>query len=764
MAGVRFVEEVLTTDANAFDITIFGSEPHVNYNRILLSTVLQGNTKVEDIILNSVEWYQKNSITLYSSETVIHIDTVKKQIKTDKKRSLPYDKLVIATGSTPFMLPIPGSNKEGVIAFRTIEDCQKMIDTSKSYKKAVVIGGGLLGLEAARGLLNLKMEVDVVHIESYLMDRQLDQTASKMLQAELEKQGMNFLLQKMTAEIVGDGRVEGLRFKDGTETSADLVVMAVGVRPNVQLAKESGIETNRAIVVNDFLETSIEDVYAVGECVEHRETVYGLVKPLYEQGKVLASHICKKKTEGYQGSVLSTQLKISGVNVFSAGQIVEDETTKSVKVFDEIEQVYKKVVCRNDVIVGSVMFGDTSDGPRMLDMIIKQKDISDLENVQLLQTASLTEAPVQTMASTDIICQCNGVSKRRIIDAVQNEGCSSVDEIKKCTRASGSCGSCKPLVANLLDYIQSDTFDEVVEEIPLCSCVNVTEETLIEEILTKNVTSRQEVMRALGREHEQGCPICIPAIDYYLAKIHPTPEKVNERIHAKKNHDGTFSIEPQMYAGQSSAQQLRVISEVVEKYSIPQVMITSSQRISLSGIKAEQLEEVYQDLNMALYRLDDHFVYSIQTCAGQRCTCDKSESILLAMKLEQSVEQLKTPQEVKIGVSACLHNGAHSTTKDIGLIRMDRGWEIYAGGSSRREPRAGELLCIAETVTEAIEITRALFQYYRETAKYLEYISEWLDRVGVIHVREVLFDFDLREQLVQQMEEDQANTKSVFTL
>ncbi|UOQ93906.1 FAD-dependent oxidoreductase [Halobacillus shinanisalinarum] len=346
MAGVRCVENILREDNESFDITIFGSEPHANYSRIMLSSLLQGETTFDDIMIHSHNWYLENNIRLFSGETVTEIDKEKKMVKTDKCRQVQYDKLIIATGSSPVMLPLQGIEKEGVISFRTIEDCQTMMQMAKTYKTAVVIGGGLLGLEAARGLLNIGVKVNVVHISSYLMERQLDQDASRMLQEELESQGMNFLFDKESEEIVGEERVERVRFKDGSEIETDLVVMAVGVRPNIQLAQDSGIETNRGILVDDFLSTHSPDIYAVGECAEHEGMVYGLVNPLYEQGAVLAKHLCRKSTSGYAGSVLSTQLKISGVDVFSVGQFTAEGSTKAIHYKNEIEAVYKKIYFR----------------------------------------------------------------------------------------------------------------------------------------------------------------------------------------------------------------------------------------------------------------------------------------------------------------------------------------------------------------------------------------------------------------------------------
>ncbi|WP_245712488.1 nitrite reductase large subunit NirB [Anaerobacillus alkalilacustris] len=771
MAGVRSVEEIIKNNSDAFDITIFGKELHVNYNRILLSTVLQGDTTIEDIIINDQNWYEKNNIELFTNETVVKIDKEKKMIKTDQNREVGYDKLILATGSSPFMLPIPGAKKEGVIPFRTIEDCQKMIEYSKRYKKAVVIGGGLLGLEAARGLLNLGMTVHVVHLAPFLMERQLDETAAHLLQKELESQGMNFLLEKMTEEIIGDHHVQGLRFKDGTEIEAELVVMAVGVTPNIQLAKESGIETNRAIIVNDFLQTNIPDIYAVGECVEHRGMVYGLVKPLYEQGKVLAKSVCQNETEGYKGSVLSTQLKISGVDLFSVGQLNEDDTTKTIKVYDELEGIYKKIIFKGNKMIGAVMFGDTSDGSRILDMIIKQKDITDLENVQMFQPPNMTETQVEAMDSSNIICQCNSVSKGKIIEACQKNGITTIDEVKKCTKASGSCGSCKPLVQDLLNYIQSPDFDEVIEKIPFCGCTSLSEDEVVHQIQVQNLVSIEEVVKALDWKSESGCSTCRPALNYYLAMIYPTYVKkqdslfLNENMNATLQSDGTFSVIPQMYGGVTDAKELRKIADVVEKYNIPSVTLTSGQRISLNGVKKEYLRDIWSDLDMRLCSRNEHTVQPVRTCMGENvCKCDKEVAIDLAIRIERSMEFIQTPNRVNMSISGCIHNGAEATTKDVGVVRIDRGWEIYVGGNSGRNVKAGNLLCVTENEEEVIKLISAFIQYYRETANYLETTGEWLDRIGLIHVREVLFDEELCIVLLTRLEMETSTQRKSLAL
>ncbi|MFB3168399.1 nitrite reductase large subunit NirB [Neobacillus sp. 179-C4.2 HS] len=770
MAGVRCIEEILKLDPTGFEITIFGSEPHVNYNRILLSSILQGSTSFGDITLHDREWYEHHQINLFTGETVIEIDKHLQVVETDQHRIVSYDYLIIATGSVPFSLPIPGTDKQGVVTFRTMEDCQKMIEISKKNKEAVVIGGGVLGLEAAKGLLNLGMDVNVVHIGSYLMERQLDETAARMLQVELESQGMKFLLQKETKEIVGDIGAKGVIFKDGTKVEANLIVMAAGVRPNVQLAQNSGIETNRAILVNDYMETSEPNIYAVGECVEHRGMVYGLVQPLYEQGKVLAKRICGTEGQGYEGSVLSTQLKISGVDLFSVGAIHDKKSSiQSIKIYDEVQRVYKKVVFQDHKIIGAVLFGDTKERTKLLDMILKHQDVSDIFKVSLFAQAKDDDFSFASIPASKIICNCNSVTKGTIQEAIQREGLTTVEEIQKCTKASSSCGGCKPLVADLLSYIQNNEVEKISEEKScLCSCTPLNDDEVVQEIESQGLTTIQEVMKVLGWKNSQGCSTCRPAINYYLGMINPEYESkqqalfINEKMNAVIQSNGTYTLIPQMYGGITNPEQLRKIAHVAEKYQIYNVAITSDQRIHLLGVKKEDLSDVWAELNMPLSSPQANGVQNIKTCIGEHiCSCDKKSSIELAISLEKQLEFLTTPYRIKMGISSCLHNGAGSTTKDVGIIGVDRGWEIYIGGSSGRNVRSGELLCVAATTEEAMELIRGFVQYYRETANYLERTWQWVERVGLVHVREVLFDVELRQQLLEHLAEEIALRKNL---
>ncbi len=758
MAGVRTIEEILKLLPDQFDITVFGKEPYPNYNRIQLSKVLQGDTELSDITLNEWQWYEDHNIRLYPGETVTSIDKANQIIYTDKGKQTPYDQLIIATGSNPFMLPLPGIEKEGVTAFRDIQDCEEMITASRQYKRAAVIGGGLLGLEAARGLLNLGMEVDVIHIADYLMERQLDRTAGKLLQEELEKQGMNFLLEKQTTKILGKKRVTGLQFKDGNKIMADLVVMAVGIKPNVQLAMESGIQVNKGIVVNDHMQTNVPNIYAVGECAEHNEMVYGLVAPLYEQGQALAKHICGMNHQGYKGSVLSTQLKVSGVNVFSTGIINETEQTKTIKLFDEWRNTYKKILIQQDKLVGAVLFGDTKEGTKLLSLIKKKAMVN--EYLESTQNKDKDESVVASMSDEEVICGCNGVSKGTIVNAIKNQGLKTVEEVKGCTNASRSCGTCKSLVADLLTYTLGDDYQSEEKE-TICACTDLTRDEVIAEIKQKNLTHTREVMNVLGWKSEEGCSKCKPALNYYLGMIHPKEYEderesrfVNERLHANIQKDGTYSVVPRMYGGVTNAADLRKIADVAEKYDVGMIKLTGGQRIDLLGVKKEDLPHVWDDLGMPSGYAYGKSIRTVKTCVGSEfCRFGTQDSTGMGIQLEKKFEGLNTPHKVKMGVSACPRNCAESGIKDVGVVGLDGIWEIYVGGNGGTDLRKAELLVKVKTEDEVLEYTAAFLQYYRENARYLERTSHYVERVGLEHIKEVVMDEESRKTLNERMEE-----------
>ncbi|PTM57877.1 nitrite reductase large subunit NirB [Desmospora activa] len=765
MAGVHVVEHILKLAPDAYEITIFGKEPHPNYNRILLSSVLAGDTDMKEIVLNDWDWYKQNNIQLHAGHEVTGIDPDERKVYTDSGLSASYDELILATGSEAFMLPLPGADKEGVIAFRDMEDCEAMIDASKKYRKAAVIGGGLLGLEAARGLLNLGMEVDVVHIFDHLMERQLDPPASRMLKRELEKQGMRFWMEKQTERIVGRSRASGLRFKDGSSLEVDLVVMAVGIKPRMQLAKASGLQINRGIVVDDFMATSLPHVYAVGECAEHRGTVYGLVAPHREQGAVLAKRLCEVETDPYTGSVVSTQLKVSGVDVFSAGVFRDEPELQSIKVQDEWRGIYKKVLLRENRIVGGVLFGDVSSGPALLRWIRNQEEMTETIHGELAGTPSTAAAPgasVQAMADSEQVCDCNGVCKGEIVEAIREKGLTSLSEVTKWTKAGASCGGCKPLVGQILQLEQGDAYDPAEQQkTPMCSCTTLSRDEVVEAIREKGLTMVKEVMNVLGWEQPEGCPSCRPALNYYLGLIWPEKYEderesriVNEQRHANIQNDGTYSVVPRMYGGVTSPAELRRIAEVAEKYQVRMVKVTGGQRLDLLGVKKDDLPKIWDELGMPSGHAYAKAVRTVKTCVGADfCRFGTQDSIQMGIDIEKKYENLYTPHKVKMAVSACPRNCAESGIKDLGVVGVEGGWELYIGGNGGTHLRSADFLCKVESQQEVLDITGAYLQFYRETANYGERTSHWVERIGVEPIKQaVVDDENNRRHLLERLD------------
>ncbi|MGZ5271573.1 MAG: FAD-dependent oxidoreductase, partial [Ramlibacter sp.] len=431
MAGVRTLEELLKIAPDLYDISVFGAEPHPNYNRILLSPVLAGEQTLDEIVLNSWDWYRENGIRLHAGRKVVQIDRVRRVVRADDGTEEPYDRLLLCTGSNPFILPVPGKDLPGVIAYRDIADTNAMIEAAAKYAKAVVIGGGLLGLEAANGLMKRGMDTTVVHVMPWLMERQLDETAGRLLQQSLEARGLKFLLGAQTQALVAgdDGRVRAVKFKDGTQVDADLVVMAVGIRPNTTLAEQAGLHCNRGIVVHDTLQTVTDArIYSVGECAAHRGIAYGLVAPLFEQAKVAANHLAQFGIGRYTGSLTSTKLKVTGIDLFSAGEFMGGEGTEEIVLSDPYGGVYKKLVLKDDKLVGACLYGDTVDGSWYFKLLREGRSVHELRDKLMFGESNLGDAGHQgqnraaAMADADEVCGCNGVTKGTICKAIQDKG------------------------------------------------------------------------------------------------------------------------------------------------------------------------------------------------------------------------------------------------------------------------------------------------------------------------------------------------------
>ncbi|PWV94535.1 nitrite reductase (NADH) large subunit [Paenibacillus cellulosilyticus] len=763
MAGINTVENMLKLSPNAYQITVFGKEPYPNYNRIQLSYVLEKSKAVEDIILNDWDWYRDNGINLFTGTSVTAIDTIGKKVIADNGMEVPYDKLIIATGSKPFMLPVPGVDKEGIVGFRDIADCELMLRTANEYKKAAVIGGGLLGLEAAKGLLKLGMDVTVVHIFEDLMERQLDHTASHMLQVELESQGLKFATGRKTVEFLGTNRVSGLKFSDGTVLEAEFVVMAAGIQPNVQVAKAAGIEVNRGIVVDDYMRTSVPDVFAVGECNEHRGICYGLVAPLFEQGAVLAKYLVGAEVKPYEGTIVSTQLKISGVDVFSAGEFQDAADLTVVRMHDEWRRVYKKILLREGRIVGGVLVGDGKEATRLQQWIRTGTVMTEEIHGRLMgAVAAETGNTVAELRDEEIVCGCNGVTKKHIVDAINEHGLTTVEEIKVTTGASRSCGGCRPVVEQILQYVLGDKYDSAAaKKEGICGCTTLSRDEVVRNIQEKGLITSKEVRYALGWTNEEGCSKCRPAINYYLGMVWPKEHEderdarfVNERMHANIQKDGTFGVVPRMYGGVTTPEDLQLIANVAVKYNVKLVKVTGGQRLDLLGINRDDLPKVWEELGMPSGYAYAKALRTVKTCVGsQFCRFGTKDSMGMGILLEKKFERLDMPAKFKMAVNGCPRNCAESSTKDLGIVGNEGAWEIYVGGNGGIKSRLAELLCKVTTDEELLEIASAFMQYYRETGKYLERTSDWIERIGMKTViQTVVEDKEQRKQLAERME------------
>ncbi len=759
MAGIRTIEEILERANDLYDITVIGKEPYPNYNRIMLSNILQNKMTVEETIMNPYEWYEEHDIKLITNDPVVDVDRTNQNVTTANGIEVAYDKLIFATGSKAFVIPVPGSTLPSVIGWRTIDDTEQMMNIAKTKKKAIVIGGGLLGLECARGLLDQGMEVTVLHLAEWLMEMQLDRKAGNMLKADLEKQGMKFEMQANTTEILGEDDVEGVKLADGREIPADLVVMAVGIRPYTEVAKESGLDVNRGIVVNDVMQTSDSNVFAVGECAEHNGKVYGLVAPLYEQGKVLADHLTNKETNGYKGSTTFTSLKVSGCDLYSAGQIVENAEIKGIEIFNSVDNNYKKIFLKDGNVVGAVLYGDIDDGSRFYNMMKKGGSTEDYTLVSLLtkggEEASLS---IADMADDETICGCNGVDKGTIVNAITENGFTTVEEVTAKTKAGNSCGKCKPQIAQILQHTLGDDF-VAAKPAGICGCTDLTRDQIVTQIRAKGLKTSKEVRHVLNFKNKGGCPKCRPAINYYLNMVYPHDHEderesrfANERYHANIQNDGTFSVIPQMRGGVTDADQLIRLGEVAKRYHVPLVKVTGSQRVGLYGVKKEELPNIWQDLGMRSASAYGKKTRSVKSCVGKEfCRFGTQYTTRLGIRLEKTFEYIDTPHKFKMGVSGCPRSCVESGVKDFGVISVENGFQIYIGGNGGTEVEKAEFLTTVETEDEVIKLCGALMQYYRETGIYAERTAPWLRRLGFENVKEVLLDPERQNELFERI-------------
>lgn len=770
MATGRMLEHLFETDPGAYEVTLFNAEPRGNYNRIMLSPVLSGEKSYEEIVTHDDAWYAENKVTCRFGEKVVSIDRDRKVV-VGEKGEVAYDKLVIGTGSNPFIIPFPGHDLPGVVAYRDLEDTNAMMEAAGTPgAKAVVIGGGLLGLEAAAGLRLRGMEVTVLHVVGHLMERQLDPAAGYLLQKDLERRGITVMCNASTKEIRGEGKVQEVLLEDGTVLPADILVMAVGIRPSVALAQDAGLEMGRAIKVDGQMRTSDPSVFAVGECVEFEGNLFGLVAPLYDQAKVLAKTLLDTE-DCFKVKQLSTKLKVTGCDLFSAGDFAEGEGREDIIFRDPARGVYKRLVIEGSKLIGAVLYGDTADGSWFFGLIKDGTDIDEMRETLIFGPAFQgggSADPLSAVAALPPeaeICGCNGVCKGTIVQAIEG-GATDLGAVKATTKASASCGTCTGLVEQLLQVTLGDSFEAQTVQ-PICGCCDLSHEDVRRLIKTKELKSQEAVWQELGWKTRNGCHVCRPAVNFYLLADWPVeyqddPQSrfVNERKHANIQKDGTFSVMPRMWGGMTDPKELRAIADAAEKYGAA-VKVTGGQRIDLLGVKGEDLPGIWDDLNQA--GMVSGHAYSkglrtVKTCVGSDwCRFGTQDSTGLGIKLEKLLWGSWTPHKVKLGVSGCPRNCAEATCKDVGVICVDSGYQIGVAGAAGMDVKETERLADVATEEEAIEMITAFIQLYRENAKYLDRPYKWVAKVGLDWVKERVVDDPLeRKRLVEAFELSQS--------
>jgi len=772
MVGTRAVEELLDRAPGQYDITVFGEEPHAPYNRILLSSVLAGEKSAAQVTLRDPGWFAAQGVRFLPGRRVVQLDREARRVIADDGTSAEYDRLLLATGSKPIVLPLPGVELPGAVTFRDLRDVQRMLAASQQHRRAVVIGGGLLGLEAAHGLMQRGMEVTVVHLMDSLMERQLDPTAARLLREALEERSFQFRMQARTEAIEGDDRVRGVRLADGERIAADLVVMAVGIRPNKQLAEDAGLSCGRGIIVDDTLTTSDEVVYAVGECCEHRGRCYGLVAPLYDMCKAWARHMVSDEG-GFVGSTEATRLKVAGVDVFSGGDFLVGPGREHITMEDKGRRIYKKVVIEDDRVRGVLMVGNTSDAGWYAQLLKDGSDVSSFRDDLIFgRDFARADEPAVPLGDDAEICGCNGVCKSAIVQTIVDRGLTTLEQVRSHTKASASCGSCTPAVEQLMVETLGERFAPQAGDPPLCPCTEMSHDEVRAAIVRLELRRMSEVMRELSWDSADGCHKCRPALNFYLLAAWPDEyvddaqsRFVNERLHANIQKDGSYSVVPRIWGGVTTPDELRAIADAADKYQVRTVKITGGQRLDLLGVNKDDLPAVWRDLNAAGLVSGHAYgkaVRTVKTCVGSEwCRVGVQDSTTMGQRLERLTWGAWAPHKFKMGVSGCPRNCAEATIKDFGVVAVDSGWELYVGGNGGMKVRACDLLCHVETQAEVLEYGGAFLQLYREEGRYgVERTAHYVERVGLDHIKRcIVADQDNRKVLYQRFLKSQQHAQ-----
>ncbi|WP_237484330.1 nitrite reductase large subunit NirB [Vibrio hippocampi] len=774
MVGHRYLEDLVDKGhAEQFDITVFCEEPRVAYDRVHLSSYFSHHT-ADELSLVKEGFYQKHAINVLIGERAININRENKIVYSSTGREITYDKLVLATGSYPFVPPIKGNEGKDCFVYRTIEDLKAIEATAKKSKSGVVIGGGLLGLEAAGALKALGVQTHVVEFAPKLMAEQLDQAGGNQLRQKIESMGVNVHTSKNTLEIVPEGTTARnvMRFADGTELETDFIVFSAGIRPQDKLARamKLDIAPRGGIAINDYCQTSDADIYAIGECASWNEMFYGLVAPGYKMATVAVDHLIGHDSK-FEGADMSAKLKLLGVKVGSIGDANgRTPGCKSYVYQNEELEVYKRLIVSEDnkKLLGAVMVGDTSDYGDLLQLMLNEIELPEHPDALILPAHAGAEKPTlgaDSLPESAVICSCFDVTKGKIAQAVA-DGHHTIGDIKAVTGAGTGCGGCIPLVTSVLNAELAKSGIEVKNDI--CEHFAYSRQELFHLIRIEAIKSFDELLEKYGSGY--GCEVCKPAVGSILAscwgehilkpelvKLHDT----NDNFLGNIQKDGTYSVIPRMAGGEVTPQALKVLAEVAAEYNL-YTKVTGAQRIGLFGAQKDDLPAIWKKLIEAGYETGQAYAKALRmakTCVGSTwCRYGVQDSVGLGSRIENRYKGIRTPHKMKFGVSGCTRECAEAQGKDLGIIATDAGWNMYVCGNGGMKPRHADLLASDLDEATLIQYIDRFMMFYIRTAAPLQRTSVWLENMegGVDYLREVIVDnkLGINEQLesdVQQL-------------
>ncbi|HZV07995.1 MAG TPA: nitrite reductase large subunit NirB [Gemmataceae bacterium] len=769
MVGHRFCERLLDFDADQqFQIVTFAEEPRPAYDRVNLTKYFE-HRRAEKLALATPQWYADRGIRLYMGDRVTEIDREKRVVRSARGREVAYDYVVLATGSAPFVPPVPGIDKQGVFVYRTIEDLERIIGYGANIKKAAVIGGGLLGLEAAKAAYDLGLETHVVEFAPRLMPRQIDDAGSRVLVGKINALGVQVHLNKNTKEILGNGKVEGMTFADGGELDVKMIVVSAGIKPRDELARACGltIGARGGVLVDDRLRTSDPDIFAIGEVALFNGMIYGLVAPGYEMAELVAANLTGQDRV-FAGADLSTKLKLMGVDVASFGNpFADDKTARPITVEDPFKGSYKKLLFSIDGtrLLGGILVGDASEYGQ-LSMLAKSDEPLSMPPSELL-FGKISEgrgpgAALAGIANDTQICSCNNVTKGQICDAIRDKNLTSVEEIKLCTKAGTGCGGCLPLVTDLFKATIKASGKKVSNA--LCEHFSCSRQELFQIIKIKRIRTFDELVRTHGHGH--GCEICKPAAASIFASLWNEPiieqtaiQDTNDRFLANLQRGGLYSVVPRVPGGEITPDKLIALGQVAKRFGL-YTKITGGQRIDLFGAAVHQLPDIWEELVNAGFESGHAYgkaLRTVKSCVGTTwCRYGVQDSVGFAIRIENRYKGIRSPHKVKAAVSGCIRECAEAQGKDFGIIATEKGWNLYVCGNGGAKPRHADLLAADLDEETCIKYIDRFLMYYIQTADRLTRTSVWLEKMegGIERLREIIIDdcLGICEELEKQIQ------------